>query len=715
MIASALAWQPAPAALASKSDRSWTIDDIVAVPEVGDLALSSDAGFAAYIVRTANVIADRPEYELHIVRLADRHDEIVARSKLLDRLTAIPGRSTWSVLGDFGRGVQLYEITNDGERTPIVETAATVLVGSADGANYGYWEAPPTRVGVAFYDWSPGGTRLFYSTLEQQPPLHEPLVGEDVTTASSRRRWAPNVQVRFFMRSGLGDDKLMFTRPASDRVARYLGALPVWGGDHLDYALQADNNPDPAIHRFRWEFRSARSAPLSENAPEKARDTVRGPRGGVLAVSRIGTERHLIERLRDGGTEDYGATRAQLSDGRSPGHWWSPAHGFALVAIRLVDEARYALLRIDRSGHSRLIQTRESLTHCAFTPDVLHGVCIHEGLMQAPELVRVATLSGHITSVQPLSAHYAGLKPFDYTALTWVNRFGFRTRGFIIYPRGYRQGGRYPAIIVTHGSDADERFAAPDLQWNYPVQLFAERGYVVLLVNDPDRAQSEILERAAQTWNSCDGRVRPAEVQRLIWLNAVESYRSLVGDLVGQGVIDPARIGIAGYSGGSQMVNVAVTQSDLFKAASSGDGAYLEPAAYRYSRCGYDAIYGGPPSDPAAFPNYLALAPSYRAKFAKAAVLQQLAEPRAGAVDFFQALRAAGAPAEITLYPGETPATDETHLFHIPSNRRAAMLENIEWFDFWLRRETPSSAEEKNRFARWATMRTRTDKTTSQR
>src|SRR3546814_19619196 len=81
----------------------------------------------------------------------------------------------------------------------------------------------------------------------------------------------------------------------------------------------------------------------------------------------------------------------------------------------------------------------------------------------------------------------------------------------------------------------------------------------------------------------------------------------------------------------------------------------------------------------------LPIAPSLRADSACAPVLQQMASPFAGAIDFYAALREAKVPAQISLYPGETTATDETHLFHIPSNRLRAMQENLAWFDFWLR------------------------------
>jgi dipeptidyl aminopeptidase/acylaminoacyl peptidase len=213
------------------------------------------------------------------------------------------------------------------------------------------------------------------------------------------------------------------------------------------------------------------------------------------------------------------------------------------------------------------------------------------------------------------------------------------------------------------------------------------------------------LEKAFADLNNCGGQLGPSELRRLIWFNTLENIRSLVQSLDKQGVVDPTRVGIAGYSYGSQMVNVAVTQSHLFKAASSGDGNYLEPTLYRTVRCSYDAIYGGGPADAAAQTQYAAFAPSYRASFARTPVLQQLAEPRPGSIDFYQALRKAGVPAQLTLYPGESLASDETHFFHIPANQRAAMMENLAWFDFWLKGAVSSTESDDGQLARWMAMK----------
>ena len=701
----ALPWQSSPAiAEPPASGRVWTLDDAVAAPEVTDLAISGDGSRAAYLLRTVDLAKDQPIFELHIVNIRERHDRMVASSAFLSRLKRIPGQSSWSLLANFGQGLQLYRATDDGHISLIAESKTKVLVGSADGANFGYDEVPPMLVGIPFYDWSPDGKHLFYSTLEEMKADRRILTGAEVTAASARRRWSPQVKVSFYLRGETGEAVRIASAPTQDRVARYLGGLPKWSSNHIDYSLQAVDNPTPSAWQYRWQFGGSKSTLLPGGASLVAGEVPTGPHGGAISVTRIGGKPRLTEQLPNGTSIDYGAMNIALSGVGSHGFWRS-ADGAVVLAVRLLDEARYVLVRIDRDGKSTIFPAKNSLRHCAFTSDAMQGVCIHEGLVESPELVAVSTRTGSVRSVSEISPHYAAIKPLEMSTLSWTNSFGYTDNGFVIYPRGYRHGQRYPAIIITHSSDADQRFAAADLQWNYPAYLFAERGYVVLLVNDSSSFPSEALDRAQATWNSCDGRTPPWEVQRLIWLNTVESYRSLINRLNGEGLIDRDRLGIAGYSAGSQMVNVAVTQTHLFKAASSGDGAYLEPAANRYLQCSYRAVYGGAPGDPRAIPNYLALAPSYRARYTTTPVLQQLAEPRAGAVDFYQALQVAGVPTEITLYPGETPASDETHLFHIPSNRRAALVENLEWFDFWLRGKTPTS--DPKRAARWKAMRSR--------
>lgn len=197
----------------------------------------------------------------------------------------------------------------------------------------------------------------------------------------------------------------------------------------------------------------------------------------------------------------------------------------------------------------------------------------------------------------------------------------------------------------------------------------------------------------------------PEQMRKLLWLTGVASFETAVEELEAAGVIDKERVGIAGYSRGSQLVNVAMTQSKMFRAASSGDGAYLEPVYEPDMPESYRAVFGGSPFEPNFLPNYLALSPSLRAYEACGAILQQVAAPHIGAIDFHKALRKAGVPAQISLFPGEDDASDETHIFHIPSNRMAAMQENIAWFDYWLKGERDPAWVSASRYAEWDRMK----------
>ena len=293
--------------------------------------------------------------------------------------------------------------------------------------------------------------------------------------------------------------------------------------------------------------------------------------------------------------------------------------------------------------------------------------------------------------------------PLQARARTWINRNGYKTSGYVLYPRDFRPDTRYPAIVITHGFDADERFATAENQWNYPAQLFAERGYVVLLINDPLPYQSSDLRAAYNAWSRGSGPPDPETVRQLIWIEGVNSLVDAVNDLATEGLIDPARVGIAGYSRGAQMVNVAVTRSKIFNAASSGDGGFLEPSGYAGWPASYDPVYGGSPMSEH-FEQYRRFAPSLNARKVCTPVLQQVAAASPSQAELFEALRAAKVPTQLTYYPGASAASDETHIFHIPSNRMLAMRENMAWFDYWLRGTRDTDAPFPERFAVWDRM-----------
>src|SRR3546814_17396446 len=126
-----------------------------------------------------------------------------------------------------------------------------------------------------------------------------------------------------------------------------------------------------------------------------------------------------------------------------------------------------------------------------------------------PRLVRVDLARGGIEPIVTISPRHNEIAPLQVRARTWINRDGYKATGYIIYPRDFRAGTSYPAIVITHGFDADERFAKAENQWNYPAQLFAERGYVVLLINDPLPYRSEERRVGKECVSTCRSRWSP--------------------------------------------------------------------------------------------------------------------------------------------------------------------------------------------------------------
>lgn len=685
-------------------ERNWTVEDIVTVPEVSAIALSEDRDFAIYSVRAADIAADRIRSTLRLIEVRTGAQRDLLTADEADQVKRIPKSADWSAILDIGEGMQLYRIGRSGVTHPLLVNPDTMLAGSADMALPGSSSGAPRRIGILAYDWSPDGRWLWYSVLKPIAAGNMPRFDASVTGDRDRGRSRIDATIEIHVRGPDGADHVVAMRPARDRVARFFGGEVVWqGGEAIFRAEEADGSEDGRFETYAWNLKESRLRRIESERNGQNFWVMRGPRGGQLVSRGVGDRLQLTESFADGSFHNYGHFPFIVGDPRSAGARLAADGKSAMLGTRTVGNPRYGLVLVSRAGVREI--GSDSFTRCDFSADLDLGLCAREGISSAPELVRVEPRRGRVDRLAAVSARHAVIAPLIIHPRTWTNRLGYKANGYIVLPRGYRTGRRYPAIVVTHGSDADERFAHIGLQWEYPVQVWAERGYVVLLINDPRSRQSEDLAAAYAAWSRGDGPPGPDEVQRLIWLNGVYSFEDAVTELVSEAIVDADRVGIAGFSRGSQMVNVAITQSHMFRAASGGDGSLLEPYSYPAIPQSYKAIFGGSPFGEHV-DRYRRFSPSLNARKACAALLQQVVKPRGGAIDLYQALRAHNVPSQLTLYPGESPASDETHVFHIPSNRLRAQRENIAWFDYWLLGKRDPAMPFSERLAIWDAMAT---------
>ena len=140
---------------------------------------------------------------------------------------------------------------------------------------------------------------------------------------------------------------------------------------------------------------------------------------------------------------------------------------------------------------------------------------------------------------------------------TWKEKEGRELKAGLYSPADYRRGQRSPLVIQTHGFSEGRFIPSGFLKGGGAARALAAAGILVLQVPEPCPLYT------------------PSEVPC-----AVSIYESAVDRLVAEGLVDPERIGIIGFSRTGQYVMEALTASSVrFKAALVADGrtgTYLE-------------------------------------------------------------------------------------------------------------------------------------------
>jgi dipeptidyl aminopeptidase/acylaminoacyl peptidase len=143
--------------------------------------------------------------------------------------------------------------------------------------------------------------------------------------------------------------------------------------------------------------------------------------------------------------------------------------------------------------------------------------------------------------------------------VAWKGADGVDVEGLLFYPIGYQPGRRYPLVVQLHGGPplSDKFGYGPGVVFNY-VPLLAAKGYAVLRPN----------YRGSAGYGSAFIR----DIVGHYFNNMHLDVMAGVDALVREGVVDPDRLAVMGWSAGAHLVNKLITFTDRFKAASSGAG-----------------------------------------------------------------------------------------------------------------------------------------------
>jgi dipeptidyl aminopeptidase/acylaminoacyl peptidase len=143
--------------------------------------------------------------------------------------------------------------------------------------------------------------------------------------------------------------------------------------------------------------------------------------------------------------------------------------------------------------------------------------------------------------------------------LAWRAPDGLDLDGVLILPPGQgRADGPFPLVTLIHGGPYDRWADELMVSWGWWGQWLAAAGYAVFCPNP----------RGSQGHGRVFAAMVAGAVGRGEWTDILAGLDALVAD----GVADPARLGIAGWSHGGFMAAWAVTQTGRFRAAVMGAG-----------------------------------------------------------------------------------------------------------------------------------------------
>lgn len=642
--------------------KPFSVDDINAVRAVSDPQISPDGAWVAYSVRESDFAKDK-------------------------RVSHI-----WMTSWDGKQTLQLTA-SAEGEDTPKWSPDGRLLAflsarGSKDGPTQ-LWlldrHGGEARVATTFggdvvdYDWSPDGKRLALIVTDTDPNA----AGEDEDKTPP-----PVVIDRFYFK---------------EDYAGYLGNLR----QHVHVFDVATRKAEQLTsgpyddYSVRWSPDGSQLAFASKRGADPDRDDTFGIY--VIAPQPGGTPRLVTTYEGEVGDSDWSSGPLWKPDGKeiafvagsdpklslyTPHYLYVvPAQGGLARPIgqeldrnvlqpRWSDDGKfiYALYEDDRNQHlvrfnaangsmERVLAGRRETLDFDLAGK---RIAILDATNEHPEEV-FAVESGKPRRLSRQNDEWLSTRQLaPVEEISFVSKDGTKINGLMVKPVGYVPGRRHPAVLRIHGGPVAQYANSFMTDW----QILASQGFVVIAANP--RGSSGRGEKFATAifadWGNKD----------------TDDVLAAVDYAVAQGVADPDRLGVGGWSYGGILTNNVIARDTRFKVATSGASIGNVLAGYgtdMYIR-DYEMELGTPWKNLDAW-----LRNSYpflHADKIKTPTLFLCGErdfnvPLLNSEQMYQALRSLGVDTQLVIYP------DQFHGLARPSYLRDRMQRYVDWYGKYLK------------------------------
>lgn len=253
---------------------------------------------------------------------------------------------------------------------------------------------------------------------------------------------------------------------------------------------------------------------------------------------------------------------------------------------------------------------------------------------------------------------------------TSKSKDGTLVSNLLFRPANAEAGKKLPTIFYIHGGPVGQ----DEFGFDLTRQMLAAGGYAVVGVNyrGSDGRGLEFCKAIYADWGNKE----------------VIDIHGAADHLVNQGIADPDRLGIGGWSYGGILTNYSIATDTRFKAAASGAGSALQLSLYGHDQYvnQYENELGVPWKN---VDRYLKLSyPLLKADKIKTPTLFLVGEkdfnvPVLGSEQMYQALRSQNVSTGLIIYPGQY------HGITTPSYQVDRLQRYMEWYDKYLRGITP--------------------------
>jgi len=233
---------------------------------------------------------------------------------------------------------------------------------------------------------------------------------------------------------------------------------------------------------------------------------------------------------------------------------WSPDG--EVIYFSVVDGVRLHLHSIPKDGGQiRQITNGDCIVaDISFADDGDTFLCYYSASDMPADLWVGSIRTGKLRQITKLNPQIDDFELGETRVIRWKSADKLEIEGLLCLPVDYEEGKSYPLIVEPHGGPHGARSLEFKAEWHY----FNGEGFAVFAPNfrGSDGYGREFAQANFNNWGIGD----------------YNDVMSGVDYLVDQGIADPERLVVGGWSYGGYMTSWIVTQTDRFKAAMDGCG-----------------------------------------------------------------------------------------------------------------------------------------------